>query len=311
MPLGIRPTNDFAFLKTFGSPENKIALISLLNSILGLPHPIADVTIVNPFNLQDFKDDKLSVLDVKAVDRDGAIYNVEMQIAVLPGLIQRLVFYGCEIYADQLRSSDDYTELRPAYTICLIEGQLWQDNHNVHHAFKFTDIQSGRVLDESLQIHTLELGKYNLQETDLATASRMECWLYWFMHAHEYEPEELLKLFPDAAFQQASQALTHIKEKTEDKVMYDSREKARLDREWQLSSSFLAGKEEGKEEGKIEGKIEGKTEGEIIGKIELIRTLQAILDLPLSPDAELQSLTLAELIEQVDELRQKIQQRPA
>jgi hypothetical protein len=50
MPLGIRPTNDFAFLKTFGSPENKIALISLLNSILGLPQPIGDVTTVNPFN---------------------------------------------------------------------------------------------------------------------------------------------------------------------------------------------------------------------------------------------------------------------
>ena len=224
-----------------------------------------------------------------------------MQIAVLPGLIQRLVFYGCEIYADQLRKSDSYIELRPAYTICLIEGQLWQDNQQVHHAFKFTDAQSGLVLDGTLEIHTLELGKYNLQETDLASASRMECWLYWFLHAHEYEPAALLKLFPDAAFRQASQALTHIKEKTEDKVMYDSREKARLDREWQLSSSFLAGKMEGETKGKIEGKIKGE--------IKLIRTLQEILQLPPSPDAELQSLTLAELNERVNELRRKIQER--
>jgi hypothetical protein len=29
MPIGIRPTNDFAFKKTFGSPENKLALIRL------------------------------------------------------------------------------------------------------------------------------------------------------------------------------------------------------------------------------------------------------------------------------------------
>ena len=293
MPLGIRPTNDFAFLKTFGSPENKIALISLLNSILGLPQPIVDVTIVNPFNLQDFKDDKLSVLDIKAIDGDGAIYNVEMQIAVLPGLIKRLVFYGCEIYTDQLRSSESYVELRPAYTICLIEGTLWTDNEQVHHAFKFTDSESGRLLDGTLEIHTLELGTYNLQETDLATASRMECWLYWFLHAHEYEPEDLLKLFPDAAFQTASQALNQIKEKTEDKVMYDSREKARLDREWQLSSSFLA----------------GKIAGEIAGEIKLIRTLQEILQLPPSSDAELQTLNLAELNERVNALRQQIQQR--
>ena len=30
MLIGIRPINDFAFKKTFGSPENKQALISLL-----------------------------------------------------------------------------------------------------------------------------------------------------------------------------------------------------------------------------------------------------------------------------------------
>ena len=41
-----------------------MALISLLNAILDLPSLIVDVTIVNPYNLQDFKDDKLSILDV-------------------------------------------------------------------------------------------------------------------------------------------------------------------------------------------------------------------------------------------------------
>jgi hypothetical protein len=36
MPLGIRPINDFAFKKTFGTPENRPCLISLLNAILRL-----------------------------------------------------------------------------------------------------------------------------------------------------------------------------------------------------------------------------------------------------------------------------------
>lgn len=64
MQLGIRPTVDFAFKKTFGDPKNRLALISLLNAILDLPVPIADVTIENPFNYQDFADDKLSILDI-------------------------------------------------------------------------------------------------------------------------------------------------------------------------------------------------------------------------------------------------------
>ena len=112
-PIGIRPTNDFAFKKTFGSPENKLALISLLNAILTLPVPIVDVTIENPYNLQDFQNDKLSILDIRAVDQRGAIYDVEMQLSTHSGLVKRIVFYGCEVYAGQLKAGDDYSKLKP------------------------------------------------------------------------------------------------------------------------------------------------------------------------------------------------------
>jgi predicted transposase/invertase (TIGR01784 family) len=104
--LGISPTNDFAYKKVFGSQANDIALISLLNAILNLPRRIASVTIQNPFNYQDFYEDKLSVLDIKAVDEAGAIYDIEMQIDAHLGLIQRLVFYGCELYSGQIRAGD-------------------------------------------------------------------------------------------------------------------------------------------------------------------------------------------------------------
>ena len=61
MLLGIRPTNDFAFKKTFGAPENRRALISLLNAILRPEAPIVKVRLKNPFGVQDFQDGKLSV----------------------------------------------------------------------------------------------------------------------------------------------------------------------------------------------------------------------------------------------------------
>ena len=50
MLIGIRPTNDFAYKKTFGTIANTLALISLLNAILRLRIPIVEVTIVNPYN---------------------------------------------------------------------------------------------------------------------------------------------------------------------------------------------------------------------------------------------------------------------
>ena len=48
-----------------------------------------------PFKPQDFQDDKLSVLDIKAVDRTGVVYDVEMQLTTYEGLVQRIVYYGC------------------------------------------------------------------------------------------------------------------------------------------------------------------------------------------------------------------------
>lgn len=80
MPLGIKPTVDFAFKKIFGSPENAEALIGLLNAILDLSQPIEEVEILNPFSYQDFEDDKLIVLDVRARDSTGRMLNIEMQV---------------------------------------------------------------------------------------------------------------------------------------------------------------------------------------------------------------------------------------
>ncbi len=45
MPLGIKVYVDIVFKKMFGSPENSVALIELLNAILELPRPITDVTM--------------------------------------------------------------------------------------------------------------------------------------------------------------------------------------------------------------------------------------------------------------------------
>ncbi len=54
MPLGIRPTNDLAFKKTFGSEDSPEPLVSLLNAVLKPKRPIANVAIKNPFKVAGF-----------------------------------------------------------------------------------------------------------------------------------------------------------------------------------------------------------------------------------------------------------------
>ena len=185
----------------------------------------------------------------------------------------------------------NYSKLKPVYSICLLEKSLWDDSPKVHHAFRLTDAFSGRILINTLEIHTLELGWYNLKEGDLPTAKALDCWIYWLLHAHEYDRATLLRLLPDRAFQLATQTLNSISEISEDKQMYDAREKAIRDQQWALNASRIEGKIEGKIEGEIKGKIEGKIEGEI----KLIRALEEILQQPAFSDEELAVKSLDEL----------------
>ncbi len=185
--------------------------------------------------------------------------------------------------------------------ICLVNGILWPEAARVHHAFRLADAESGRVLQGTLEIHTLELGRYTLREADLTAADMLDCWLYWLLHAHEYEPAALLQLLPQQAIRQATETLARISEISEDKAMYDAREKAIRDRKWELNSAFR--------EGEREGEIKGKIEGEIKGKIELIRTLQVILQTSVSEEQELRAMTLEQLESLTGSLQEQLRNR--
>ena len=160
--------------------------------------------------------------------------------------------------------------------------------------FQLTEQSSGRVLSETLEIHILELARYNLEERDLAAATQLECWIFWLLHAHEYESEDLLSLFPDTAIQQATQSLTTIKSKTDEKAMYDSREKAIRDYQWRIDVA------------REEGEAKGEAKGILIGRI---NTLESILNLPETDEDLLRKMPLEDLKLKLAELQQAIQDR--
>jgi predicted transposase/invertase (TIGR01784 family) len=67
MILGIDPKVDYAFKYLLGRDSTRAILIDVLNKVLEPPagREIVDVELLNPFNLQEALDDKLSILDIK------------------------------------------------------------------------------------------------------------------------------------------------------------------------------------------------------------------------------------------------------
>lgn len=83
------------------------------------------------------------------------------------------------------------------------KNRLWYDSPKVHHTFRLVDLDSGRFLTETLEIHTLELRWYNLEESELEAANTLDRRLYWLLNAHQYDAESLAKLFLQPAFQKS------------------------------------------------------------------------------------------------------------
>ncbi|WP_345320741.1 Rpn family recombination-promoting nuclease/putative transposase [Novipirellula rosea] len=292
MPLGIRPTVDFAFKKIFGSPQNSASLIGLLNAILDFEHPVVAVEILNPFSYQEFSESKLIVLDVRCRDSAGRWLNVEMQISVYAGLIERLVYYACSMYVDQLYPGSNYALAAPSISICLLNRILFAETDQAHHRFQMLDRESGREITDAIEVHTVELTKYELDAQTIAHASKLQQWAFLLLFAQDYDAETLRKLFPGIEFETAISTMEIISAKTEDKQMYDQREKAQRDYEWAISGA----REEGREEGIIVGRIQ---------------TLQELLgDTPMTT-AELAELHLDALTTQLNALQQRLRDRDA
>ncbi len=192
--IGIRPWIDFAFRKIFGKPGNEICFISLLNSVLELPQPIQSVQFQNPFSLKDFQDDKIVCVDVKAADDLGRIFVVEIQIVVHASFAKRAMFYACSAYADQLRKGQGYGELKATYCVCLLMRELW-DDRRFHHHYRLVERTSGVVMDESIEIHTVELSKYNGTVQSVRDASDLEQWCYWIKNADDHSEGNFASCF--------------------------------------------------------------------------------------------------------------------
>lgn len=297
MPLGIDPTVDYAFKKLFGDPDNSDLLIHLLNAVLSPQSPIVEVAILNPFNEKEFPEDKLSVLDLKARDSAGAWYNVEMQTKAMPVLRQRLPYYNALLYTSQLTQGVDYTRLTPAITVCFLGEVLFRETNSPHLSFSFHDRRHDVRLSDFMQIHTVELPKYNFDERSIATAEPLTQWSFFFSRAAEYEVGELTRLLPGRTYTKATGIMEMIAHSPEQREAYEARRKAELD----YQSFIIAARDEGLEEGRLEGAKSTLAQQ--------IRLLQESFGQEVTEEAELLTLDLDSLQGQFKQLVDRLASR--
>ncbi len=220
----INPLIDCVFKALLGNKNHIALLINFLNSVLEKDqvNPIVSVTILNPYNEREFITDKLSIVDIKAEDNQGKVYQIEVQLEVYPSLAKRIIHTVSDIYQSQLGKSDKFSKLKPVISIWLLKKSLIDIKESVrcHHRFQYYDKDNHVRLSDDVTIHVLELGKWKTKET---LKTKEDAWLYFFKEGERLSKDGLPSFLDNPIMREAMSVLHDFSDKQESYSLYKNR----------------------------------------------------------------------------------------
>jgi len=156
--------NDVAFKWIFGRQERTKPLLSLLNAVTGYEGSesvFGDIQIMNPFDMSKFSEDKSGILDIRVMDKKSGVWaDVEVQVRYQAVYPERAMYYLAGIYRDQLRSGEEFEELRPCYGIHLLVADLFEDEPEWYNHFRMLNVKNHHPLSFHWELYFIELEKF-------------------------------------------------------------------------------------------------------------------------------------------------------
>ncbi len=267
----ISPRVDIAFKKIFGVEENKDLLISLINSIVGPEDQVTDVTLLNPYNPKNFRDDKLSILDIKAEGKDGKRFNIEIQISDEADYDKRALYYWAKLYTEQLKATEDYALLSKAIGIHILNFTSIPKEEKYHNVFHIREQASHLPYFEDLELHTIELKKFcsnrpeKLSDLIVKVKTSLDMWVAFLTRHDLLKKDHLPAPLNHPSLQKALHVLDVMNFGPEEREAYEDHLKWLRIETNTLKKSREEGIREGKELGIQVGKELGIQEGKELG----------------------------------------------
>ncbi|MEA1968514.1 MAG: Rpn family recombination-promoting nuclease/putative transposase [Thermodesulfobacteriota bacterium] len=224
----IKPIVDCVFKTLLGSEKNKNILIHFLNAVTGFKdkNKIIDVVIQNPYNEREFIGGKLSVVDIKAKCQNDFQYQIEIQLKVHAALDNRILYNWSTIYHSQIKKKDNYTLLKPVFSIWILDGILFSGVNNWHLTFGINDPVHNISLTDHLRIDLFQLPLFNKKEN---ISSEKERWLYFFKYGEFQDIDNLPPILQTKEMRQAMETLQDFSENQKNYLLYQSRINAQLE----------------------------------------------------------------------------------
>lgn len=255
----INPKVDFAFKKLFGSEENKDILIGFINSIVSEDQKVKDIVLKNPYNFENYKNNKMSILDIKAVDEKGTWYDIEMQISDQVFYEKRAFYYWAKVYSDQLPKGHVYPDLRKTISINILDFD-YIDEEDFHNVYKVYNEKSKKEFSSVFEMHFIELNKFKKDFKDIKTA--LDRWAIFLNRAYELEKNKIPnELAADEAVRKAVETLDVMYLDSEEREWYEGELKKLKDYVVEIETARIKGLQQGIEQGIAQGIEQGIAQG--------------------------------------------------
>ncbi|MEL7597471.1 MAG: Rpn family recombination-promoting nuclease/putative transposase [Clostridiaceae bacterium] len=249
----LKPLNDFIFKKLFGENEVKDNLVAFLNAVLDRKDRARLVTleiIDNKELTRELINDKTAILDVRAKTENGTQIDIEVQLTNQHNMDKRTLFYWGRMFSESIAKGEDYKHLPKVITINILDFNYIELDkfHTKFHLWE--DEAKDYMLTDLVEIHFIEIPKFNELEEKNLKEDRLQRWLTFFnSDISEEKLKELMEM--DTDIKRVEERLEYLSSDKETIEIYKAREKSLHER----ANMINGAKEEGRQEGIKEGTI--------------------------------------------------------
>ena len=239
---------DVIFKRVFGNDKNKNIIAAFVSALLEIPRDSIKAIIINNVEVTpEYAEQKFSRLDLK-LDVDGRIINVEIQVNREPDFKERTLFYWGKMYVSELKSGEEYGDLKQTICINIINFDLF-DCEDYHSHFKVLENERHEALSDKFSIHFFELKKLGKSKKN----KPMEDWLDLINAETE---GDLMDIQQTTTIPEINETIVMLREMSADeKIRQEAyyREKRLHDEATALGGARREGIAEGIEIGRAEG----------------------------------------------------------
>ncbi|MBP3502186.1 MAG: Rpn family recombination-promoting nuclease/putative transposase [Clostridia bacterium] len=278
----LNPTNDYVFGRIFGYKGNEKITKGFLESITNEKYKTVEISSQVP-TLRDLQDDKIGVLDIKAMADDATIFDIEMQVAKNENIAERILWYWSKLFGSSITSGKNYLKTKRTIGILIADFEIEKlyEIKKYHTSWHIReDEYSEIILTDKLELHIIELIKLEVNNNQNGKTKKLVRWLKFIMNPEE----EGFEMSEDEDIKEAMKVLEQISQDERE------REKAWLREKYIIDAGFY--RQDGYEEGFAKGKEKGK-------KNEKIKIAKSLLKQKISKEiiVEVTGLTEKELEE--------------